>query len=429
MQIAFLTFLLGLVAGAHTVAVSPGPDVAAVELRLDDAVVARLQAPSWRHQVDFGAALLPHHLEAVALDAAGREAGRVEQWINVPGAAAQVEITIDKAAAGEPRRAHLAWQSISSDPPRAAKLTLDGQPVPLDAHFEAVLPPRPPDSTTAVLSVELRFADGVVARRDLALGRDYDDAVATELTAMPIWLRGGAPLPPVAGLETWFRDQANALHVDSVDAGDPRVIAVRDPVAAAILREKLNINRSRDMGKMPPGGMMSYIWPGASAHSGSGLPTELFDGSSLMDAASLGIPFILARTKHPDAYHPRLADAVAVAGLHAAAVGAPRAILLALAPGTPDYSRFSGPVVRRYLAAIRVPLLVWSAGPPSAAMKAAWGDAEDITNRSGLLRAGEQLTEILTTQRIVWLAGRHLPQRVSLAPGVTAVQLDPPPAR
>jgi hypothetical protein len=427
MQISFLTFFLGLVAGAHPVAVSAGPGVAAVELRLDNGVVARLRAPSWSGQVDLGAALLPHHLEAVALDAKGAEVGLAEQWLNVPGPSAAVDILLDPAPAGQPRRVRLAWRSITRDAPRAVKLTLDGKPLKLDGHYQAELPPRPADSPTAVLSAELRFSDGLVARRDLALGRDYDDSVTTELTGVPVWVRGGAALPPAAGLQDWFRDvSGQAVLVDAVDAGAPQLIVVRDPQVERTLRPYTGILRAKQ-GRMAAGGALSFLWPASRGDGGAETKPELFGGSGPLEASSLSIPFLLASTRHADRPPLRFADAVAVAGLQASAIAAPRAVLLALTPGAHDESRFTGPLVRRYLAAIRVPLLVWSVGSPDAAMGAAWGAAEDVTNWDGLGRASHQLTAALATQRIVWLSGRHLPQRLALTPGVTAVQLDPPP--
>jgi hypothetical protein len=432
MQIAFLTLFLGLVAGVRPVAVSAGPGVAAVELRLDGAAVGRLAAPSWRGEIDFGRDLLPHHLEALALDAAGREQGRVEQWINVPGPQAKVQFLMDGAAPGEPQHVRLEWASITRSAPIEAKLTLDGRPLHLDGSYQAELPPRPPDSATSVLSAELRFADGVVARRDLALGRDYDDSVATELTALPVWVKQGAEMPPVTALQDWFREAGGqAVRVDAVDQGPPQILLVRDSHVAAKLRPDVRLPPvfappDLDIG-MPAGGTLGYVWPTPLANQDP--LAELFAGVPAQ-AVSRPINYILAFTSHSDPPPLRLADAVAAAGLQVSTVTGPRAVVLVLAPGARDESRFTGAMVRRYLAAIHVPLLVWSAGSADAAMQAAWGGGiEDITTGTGVRAAKRQIVAATETQRIVWLNGRHLPQDVALAPGVTAVQLEPPPAR
>ena len=73
MQIAFVTFFLGLVAGAHPVAVAAGPEVAAVELRLDDGVASRLTA----RQASAADAPLVVAAAAMSNSADRREAGRL----------------------------------------------------------------------------------------------------------------------------------------------------------------------------------------------------------------------------------------------------------------------------------------------------------------------------------------------------------------
>ena len=118
-------------------------------------------------------------------------------------------------------------------------------------------------------------------------------------------------------------------------------------------------------------------------------------------------------------------DAVAVAGLQAAAGAGPRAVLLVLGSGDlKDAARYDGPTVRRYLAALHVPLFVWSPGLPTGAMKAAWGVVEDVSTGRGLDRAFALLKDELDAQRIVLLEGRHLPQSIALSskvpPGVLA---------
>lgn len=430
MQITFLTMFLGLVAGVSPVAVSVGPGATAVELRLDGAAAGRLLAPPWRGTVDFGADLLPHHLEAVALDSQGHEAGRVEQWINVPGPQANVQFLMEPEVAGRPRQVRLAWASITRSAPLEVKVSLDGRALALDGQSRVQLPLRPPDSATSVLSVEVRFRDGVVARRDLALGRDYDDSVATELTALPIWVDRHARLPPAADLQDWFRDAGGrSVHVDAVDQGAPQLIVVRAPGA----RERLRPDPTKPiwataMQVMLPGsGSMSFIWPTSLANSDP--QAELFRGTPAQPLDKYSVQFVLAFTSHDDVPPVRLADAVAVAGLQASAVAGPRAVLLLLAPGAQDASRFTGPMVRRYLQAIHVPLLVWSAGSSDAAMQAAWGPIEDITTGTGVRNANRQLAAAVATQSIVWLTGRHLPQDLALAPAAAAVQLAPPPVR
>ncbi len=80
--IRVLTAFWGLVSGVQTVELEVAPEVAVVEVRLDQDVVATLDRPPWRFDGDFGEGLRAHELEAIAFDDAGRELGRVRRWIN-----------------------------------------------------------------------------------------------------------------------------------------------------------------------------------------------------------------------------------------------------------------------------------------------------------------------------------------------------------
>ena len=83
----------------------------------------------------------------------------------------------------------------------------------------------------------------------------------------------------------------------------------------------------------------------------------------------------------------------------------------------------------RYLAAIRVPLFVWSVEPPaekSAAVSpalAAWGEVEDVSTVARLRAAVSRLRNELESQRIAWVEGTHLPQSIALAAGAEGVEL------
>lgn len=114
----------------------------------------------------------------------------------------------------------------------------------------------------------------------------------------------------------------------------------------------------------------------------------------------------------------RVADAVAVAGLQAAAGNRRRAVLLVLADDADDESRFEAAAVRRYLASLAVPLYVWRLGSEDANPE--WGPGEQIGNFRNLQRAARRLEKALESQRIVWLEGRHLVNRIELTPDARA---------
>jgi hypothetical protein len=441
MQIAFITLFLGLVSGPGPVALSAGPGVAAVELMLDGASVARLDGPPWKGRIDFGPGLLPHHLVARALDGAGSEVARAEQWINLPRPPAEVEIAPEKAVPGAPRRVRLTWQSLTNKAPTAVTLSLDGKPLPLDAQHRTTLPLRPADAPTSVLSAELRFPGGLVARKDLALGRDFDDAVATELTAVPVWLRQGRELPPAADMEGWFFDGSQSpqstqpLRVDAVENGIAQVLVVRDPAVPRLLeavRWRARLSTMWMKVDLAPGIQMRFVSPAGRVFTGSGIPSELFDSSDRYlvkdERRAAGLLVNVSNPRERPGDPQQLADAAAVAGLDAYATGRPRAVVVVLARGGRDVSRYEAAAVRRYLAAIHVPLFVWAAGSPGAGAAAAWGKIEDCSIRSGLNSGFSALKQALAAQRIVWVEGRHLPQAIALSAEAAAVlELDPPP--
>jgi hypothetical protein len=110
----------------------------------------------------------------------------------------------------------------------------------------------------------------------------------------------------------------------------------------------------------------------------------------------------------------QVADAVAVAGRRAAESAAPRAVLLVLG-ADPDHASTSSPeVVRAYLRSLNVPLLVWTIAEESS--PSAWGETVAVTSSTRLRRALLELSRLLDRQRIVWLEGAHLPDRVEVSP-------------
>lgn len=127
----------------------------------------------------------------------------------------------------------------------------------------------------------------------------------------------------------------------------------------------------------------------------------------------------------PERKTARIADAVAVAGLQAAAVAGPRAVLLVLAAGARDGSRHAPLAVRRYLAAIHVPLFVWSVDEPDNSAREDWGTIEHIGTQTRLDHAYKLLREELAAQRVVLVEGRLLPQSITLTASAAGL-LAPP---
>jgi hypothetical protein len=454
MQIAFLTLFLGLVNGVQTVDLSAGPGVAAVEVLLDGRGVARLDQPPWQTRIDFGSTILPHHLEARGLAAAGGEAARAEQWVNLPRPPAEVEIVLEGAAAGRTRTARIAWASVTGEPPQEIRLSLDGAPLALDAQGRAPLE-LPRAGAAHVLTAELRFAGGAEARKDLVLTGDYGGDVATELTAVPV--RTGKPDRPLAVQEV----QDHLL----VDGQPARVAAVeREPAEVFVVRaygaetwlygRAMRLSRSAyEYAHFKPDPRLRFHFVSAAARRLTNAVTarssEVFDVSQgLHDLPRFDLLRLLLAIRYDSPGRAQLADAVAVAGLHALARQTPRAVLLLAGrgDGAGDTSLFLPAAVRGYLAAVGVPLFVWSTSSGKDSLRREdWGPIEDVSTPAGIANAYRRLEREVLAQQIVWIDGRHLPQSIRLAPasatagapatgsgqaaaGLALVAAPPPPA-
>ncbi len=442
MQIAFLTLFLGLVTGPQAVAVDPGAGVAAAELVLDGRGVARLEHAPWSATVDFGPGLLPHRLEARGLAADGSEVARTEQWVNLPRPQAEVDIVLAGSAAGSTRTARLTWDSFTRQAPTELELSLDGVPLALDAQAQAPLE-IPRAGAAHVLSARVRFPDGVEAHRDVVLSGDYGSDVATELTAVAV--RGAAPGKPAKtlaarDLQGRFLAGGRPAEVAAVEQQPAEVFVVRAAGAQSALLDRVapgpagahsqpNMGASRASASLggraygtfepDPRIHFHFVSPVARIYKrGAATTAERFDITPSMTAPGLDLGRLLLEVSFHLPDHPRLADAVAAAGLDALARETPRAVVLIVGgqDGAVDPSLFLPATVRCYLDAIGVPLFVWSVGRPGRAIEA-WGDAQNVALPWELRHAYDRLERELLSQQIVWLQGRHLPQAITLAPG------------
>lgn len=416
MTIAFLTLFLGLTSGTVPVELSARPEVTAIELLLDGRTAVRLIQPPWTMQVDLGAALLPHHLVARGLADDDSEMARAEQWVNLPRPPAEVQIVLERPKPGMPLTARLAWQSLTREAPAEVTLRLDGTPLALDTNHRAQLPPPAHGASTHVLSASVRFGY-TVARRDLVLGAEYGDEVSTDLTSFAVRVPSGE-LPPPTQLAGWFTAEGKPLSVSAVESGPAHVIVVREPGAA---------KRAADLGwpRLPPsrfrlarGTRIRIMGTLAQDYEGQGLRSDLFEGSQEFDPYEIGLAQMVSRIAHAEGDDARTADAVAVAGVQADLGSGPRAVLLLLSgQPTHDSSHYTPAAVRVYLAALHVPLYIWSLDVPTPALRAAWGTVEDVSTRHDVDVTFDHLKEDLDHQRVVLVEGRHLPQAIAVAAG------------
>ncbi len=437
-MIAFATLWLGLVTGAVPVELLAGPDVARVELRLDGAPCAAIAAPPWQASCDLGPEIAPHELVAVAFDSAGNQLAEARQWLNLPRDPAELEVALSTEPGPPPKLvARLAWAGPGGAAPLAVSATLDDEPLTFTAGWDRlVLPPLSPGAAK-LLRVEAMFPGGTKASRELAVGGDLAEQIAQELTGVPVELLGRAERAALS-------DGERQLRVVAFEKGRADLVVVVDPAATAALAKlareggKQRVSRggiglgprsspgagtmaadARAKVPLPDGARMRLVWPVAESRRHGELRFDLFPTSpertaadgSLLDA--LGLAAQLPGSTVP----PRIADAVALAALTAAEPGRRRAVLLVLGEQPLDTSTYDAARVRRFLDRLRVPLVVWSTGPSSPEVVAAWGEAETIASVQRLEKAAKHLDQLLGRQRIAWVEGRHLPQRLVAGAG------------
>lgn len=423
-MIEFATLFLGLTLGVNTVELVVADAVASIELRLDGETLGRLDGEPWQLDCDLGS-LEPHRLEAVAYDDRDREIGRVLQWINLPRGAAEANVLVHKPDDDEPWRAQIRWQSVIVDQPESVTVTFDGQTLDVDDPTSFDLPPLDPDRLH-FLRAEVDFTDNLTALAEVTFGGVYADEVSTELTAIPVRLDDIKKLPGLDDLQGWIHSGDDTARVVAAEKGPIDLVVVRDASA----RNTLARFRHRGLGSrrtyIPLKGdqQVSFVWPHVEQPPGATAGFQLFPMSADLGKDRGGLYYLLTYVAAPDYLitEQRLADAVAVAGMTAARRNRRRAVVLLLGEQPIDRSAIRPADVRHYLNSLHVPFFVWSVADSAAASE--WGDVIDVSTYDKLGRASQQLNKLLSRQRILWIDGIFLPQRLTLtdqAAGVVPV--------
>lgn len=406
-QIVFLTLFLGLVSGPQIVQLAVGPGVRTVGILVDDKPAAILRSPPWRAVIDLGPQIIPGQMVAIGYDEAGREITRETQILNLPRPEAELSLTLerkDKTTIA----AELRWQHFSAERPFRIEMTLNGRKVKVDRKGRALL--RISDPTVIhALKAEVRFRDGAVATREIVFGGQFSYEMPAELT--PILVRereAGSAL-----FDSCFLVNGEPVRATALEMSPPLILFVRNGSPTHALRQlrpgrgSSNVE-SREEGRFRLEGTVRFQWPTArEVPVGEKSVAELFERSSEMKGAQ-GSWRLLTRTAGPPPGEIRFADAVAVAGVHAARSGQRRAVVLVLGADSADASRHDPSAVRRYLEAIGVPLMVWSLKGARPDLERQWGEVRDISTLDKLHTATIDLNRLLAEQRIAWLAAPPL---------------------
>jgi hypothetical protein len=237
-----------------------------------------------------------------------------------------------------------------------------------------------------------------------------------------------------------LRARGMAVRVAAVERSGARVYMVRDHGVWPLLRSAGHVIDRRDrelrgatMGELsrvlqearvgeeiPPQKDRFYlVVPNPTSSRG----LALFPILQPFDIKRWGLPWLTTHAVSGRAAVPgqRLAEAVALAGLRAAADGCPRTVVLVIGEDVVDHSGYRPQAVREYLRALRVPLVVWSTtrhGPPGP-----WGEAEAATSLGTIDKASSRLLKDLGRQWIVWVEGSHLPHAIELAENEKGIRL------
>ncbi len=433
-MITFLTLYLGLIAGPRHFELSVTETTARVEILLDGELRTEITAPPWTFQIDFGKAPLPHELVAVAYDSEGESVGRAFQRLNVPHPPVEVVIALESEG-GRVRAARLAWEAAADEALSGVRVRLDGRRIPVDDPSHIPLPRLDPKRSHH-LSAEVTFKGRLRTQVAVVFGGSFVDQVDSELTAVAVERLGGGAdhaVPDRVEVAGWFHHRGTPLPVFAVERPPAEVMLVRDQASAESLRkfvgalranrlsqqsntksrERLLERRIRNLGI----GLEGDDWLRVMATQPERRPETgktFFRASPDVLKVARGLGMGLAALRVPaDDRAERLADAIAASGLEVAGGGRRRAVLLVVDPRTSDASSLTPRQAELYLAAMRVPVEIWTTGDTEA-VRRVWGTARDVSKPRRLFEAVEGLKMRLDRQLIIWLEGRLLPSEIEL---------------
>ncbi len=418
--IRFASLFLGLVFGTVNVELDVAREVRLVRLLLDGREVATLEGP-WRTQVDLGSVLAPHELVAVALDGSGRELSRARQWVNRPRAVAEAGFVLEPGEGGAGRIARLGWMSVAKEKPASVTVAFDGRELVVRDPARIELPPHDP-ARVHVLRAVVDFGGDAVAVADATFGGARHAESLTEMTAVPVELEEGKTLPPAEAMEGWFVRKGVPLTVAAVDEGPALAVFVLAGKAEA---ELARMEKGRgspgpgeaEMGRwdgaLRKGQRFLYLWtdPGREVRWKDVL--DVYPQTPELTSRDGGVLGMGPHLVRPgSAGKERIAQAVAVGGLTAAARERRRAVVLLVGRDASDASALPAAEAVAFLRRLHVPFEVWSVSEPPAPVAARFGPVVDASSRALFRSAVRSLSDRLDRQRIVWLAGSFLPHEV-----------------
>lgn len=425
-QIVFVTLLLGLTIGDVPLELLVTGDIVKVEIVVDRQVVETLHGPPWKTRVDFGAELAPHRLEARGYDASGRRIASVDQKVNSPAVARQLQLVMEQKEGQS--FARILWTNLDAPKPDAIEARIDSRPVTVSDDLRVPLP-RGDGQTVHLLSVTVR-SDAGDDDAQLVFGGAFEDTSTTALTAVPVRVRGRG----VKSTDVRCDVGGEAVRVIALDDMPAEVTVVRDPLTAdtselarqaGVLPPPVSIGRpgatTAQIPRMANDAVLAredrlrFLWPVARPARGGANALLFYPSRSFPTTRREGVGMLLGRVMFPrPATELRYAEAVAVAVLKAAQSQRPRAVVLVVGRDLVDHSRLTPAQVRTYADRLGVPLYIWSAAKRVPEAAKAWGPVVNIRSSDRLRQAVQTLRRDLDSQRILWIEGDHLATEVAV---------------
>lgn len=390
-RLAFISLFLGLVSGTQWVELkATDPNIKTIRVTLGGHEVALMRQPPWHAAIDFGKSLEPGELVATAFNERNEEVARTSQWLNLPRPVAELQTVVHR----DNKSIALLWRHREHAQPKRATITVDGKPVRVTKDYTASLPSLDPEQPH-VIAAELRFADGQVARSEQIIRGGFSDETGTQLTAIA-----------VTHPAECFAVDGKPVRTTIAETSDAIVVMVKDPDVSEVKKVKRKLEPiSRHEMPFNRDTALLFVWPVASETRDTNEPLTKLFAQTGWKAASQGVPWLLTLglPKRTFSLPRQYTDAVAVAGLKAMRSSRRRAVVLLLSKNE-DESHYAPADVRHYLAAIGVPLFVWSLDGPRPDLADSWGSVDDISSHEKLSAAVGRVRQTLEQQHIVWVA-------------------------
>ena len=398
-HLIFITLFLGIVSGRQGITLQAGPEVKSIRITLSGKQLVLLTQAPWRAEIDFGQEMVPRELAAIGFDANGNEIARATQVLNLPKPTADVQILRE----GDGLK--LSYSNLQYSPPRKTTVMLDTTKLKVGKDFTVSLPANVDWSFPHIVQAEMRFEDGVIARREAV-------AVPGILPARgPVLLTETSTVHP-ASFEGCFSLDGQPVRASAVEKESAHVIFVQDPDPRSTIHALDPTHRAQSIFTRSEVGRWAHLdedtqqallWPVSKqfTDSTSRAVSRLFEHSQDMQPKAGLIGLLTTRWPSVSEEPRQYVDSVAVAGIRSAG-GQRRAVVL-IYNDHPDVSRADAAAVRRYLAALGVPFFMWSPTAVPADVAARWGEIEDISTVDHLRAAAAKLRAVLASQRIAWI--------------------------